>query len=227
MKEKMLHLQEFYKSGLRVTKGWKPWDLKYLTFSSSSQNSMSTQHVGYKSFLHWMSMKSSSSETWKEHLEVHTMVKKSVYRPHISASKHLFLFSFQFPPHGYFLARVRGGPRYQMGQIFGKFPRGGGVIFNPKIYIADFGNLKRAFLSMKLIQKSNFRIQGMFFFKHDIEKIKKRTLWRRHFWVPPFRTFPKIHKVAVAQGFTIHIHPLHCDKKDHFHLFLTKQPQTW
>ena len=191
MKEKMLHLQEFYKSGLRVTKGWKPWDLKYLTFSSSSQNSMSTQHVGYKSFLHWMSMKSSSSETWKEHLEVHTMVKKSVYRPHISASKHLFLFSFQFPPHGYFLARVRGGPRYQMGQIFGKFPRGGGVIFNPKIYIADFGNLKRAFLSMKLIQKSNFRIQGMFFSNMILRKLRKGHFEEDTSESPPLELFQK------------------------------------
>ena len=39
----------------------------------------------------------------------------------------------------------------------------GGVIFNPEIYIADFGNFKQGFLSMKLIQNSNFRVQGMFF----------------------------------------------------------------
>ena len=34
-----------------------------------------------------------------------------------------------------------------------KSQRGGGVIFNPKIYVADFGNFKQGFLSMKLIQK--------------------------------------------------------------------------
>ena len=39
----------------------------------------------------------------------------------------------------------------------------GGVIFNPKIYIADFGNFKQGFLIMKLIQNSNFRVQGMLF----------------------------------------------------------------
>ena len=39
----------------------------------------------------------------------------------------------------------------------------GGVIFNPKIYVADFENFKQGFLIMKLIQKSNFRVQGMFF----------------------------------------------------------------
>ena len=39
----------------------------------------------------------------------------------------------------------------------------GGVIFNPKTYVADFGNFKQGFLIMKLIQKSNFRVQGMFF----------------------------------------------------------------
>ena len=40
---------------------------------------------------------------------------------------------------------------------------GGGVIFNQKIYVADLENLKQGFLSMKLIQKSNFRVHGMFF----------------------------------------------------------------
>ena len=39
----------------------------------------------------------------------------------------------------------------------------GGAIFNPKIYIADFGNFKQVFLTMKLIQKRNFRVQGMLF----------------------------------------------------------------
>ena len=39
----------------------------------------------------------------------------------------------------------------------------GGFIFNPKIYIADFGNFKQGFLIMHLIQNSNFRAQGMFF----------------------------------------------------------------
>ena len=39
---------------------------------------------------------------------------------------------------------------------------GGGFIFNPKIYIADFENFKQGFLSMKLIQKSNFRADGIF-----------------------------------------------------------------
>ena len=29
--------------------------------------------------------------------------------------------------------------------------QGGGVIFNPKIYIADFWNFKQGFLSMRLI----------------------------------------------------------------------------
>ena len=39
------------------------------------------------------------------------------------------------------LDALREGWRYQMGWIFGK----GGVILNPKIYIADFGPLYRAF----------------------------------------------------------------------------------
>ena len=40
---------------------------------------------------------------------------------------------------------------------------GGGCHFQSKKYVADFGNFKQGFLSMKLIQKSNFRVQGMFF----------------------------------------------------------------
>ena len=42
-----------------------------------------------------------------------------------------------------------------------KFQRGGGgFIFNPKINDTDFGNFKQGFLSIKCIQKSNFRAQG-------------------------------------------------------------------
>ena len=41
------------------------------------------------------------------------------------------------------------------------------VIFNLKIYIADFGDFKQGFLNMKLIQKSNFRVQGMFLAVQD------------------------------------------------------------
>ena len=57
---------------------------------------------------------------------------------------------------------VREGWRHQVGRIFGKFQKGGGGIFNPKIYAADFGDFKPGFLSMKLIQKSKFRVQGKF-----------------------------------------------------------------
>ena len=40
------------------------------------------------------------------------------------------------------IAFVREGLRYQIGRMFGKVPKGGrGVIFNPNIYIADFGPL--------------------------------------------------------------------------------------
>ena len=55
-----------------------------------------------------------------------------------------------------------------------KFQRGGGIIFNPKIYIAGFENFKHGFLSMKFIQKRNFRVQGMFF-NNCIEKNQNKT----------------------------------------------------
>ena len=56
---------------------------------------------------------------------------------------------------------LRGGWCYQIGWFLEKCQRGGGVIFNPTIYIADFGNFKQGFLSMKLIQKkviTGFRV---------------------------------------------------------------------
>ena len=56
-----------------------------------------------------------------------------------------------------------------------------GVIFNPNIYVADFGSL-----SMKLIQES---FQGMFFQQLYWEKSKQDTLWRQ------FGIFPKIHLI--------------------------------
>ena len=43
----------------------------------------------------------------------------------------------------------------------------GGFIFNPKIYIADFGTFKQGFLSIELIQKNDFGVQGMFFQQFD------------------------------------------------------------
>ena len=49
---------------------------------------------------------------------------------------------------------------HQKGRIFG-FVLGGHIIQGSGV--ADFGNLKQGFLSMKMIKKSNFRVQGMFF----------------------------------------------------------------
>ena len=55
---------------------------------------------------------------------------------------------------------------------FRKSAKGGGVNFNPKIYVADFWNFRQGFLIMKLIQNSNFRfrLQGMFFFSTIVSK---------------------------------------------------------
>ena len=38
----------------------------------------------------------------------------------------------------------------------------GGIIFNPKIYVADFGSFKQGLLSMKLIQNSKSKAVGNF-----------------------------------------------------------------
>ena len=58
---------------------------------------------------------------------------------------------------------------------FWKSAKGGTeVIFNPKIYVADFGNVKQGFLIMKLIQNDNFRVQDIFF-NNCIEKNQNKT----------------------------------------------------
>ena len=62
---------------------------------------------------------------------------------------------------------------------------GGGIIFNLKIYIADFGNFKQGFLSVKLIQNSNFRVQGVPYCM-NFRKGSKRQLTL----TPPLRMVP-------------------------------------
>ena len=47
--------------------------------------------------------------------------------------------------------RLRKG--YTKSDDFSESSKGGEVIFSPKIYIADYGNFKQGFLSMKSIQK--------------------------------------------------------------------------
>ena len=62
---------------------------------------------------------------------------------------------------------------------FSKSSKGGGVVFNPKNDVADFGNFKQGFLIMKLIQKSNFRVQGMFLSTIVLRKIKTRPTFKK------------------------------------------------
>ena len=118
----------------------------------------------------------------------------------------------------YYWFRIREGSHYQIGWIFGKVSRGG-VIFNPKIYIADFGNFKQGFLSMELIKRRvilGFRV--CFFQQLDWYKlILTDTFWpmppcinvsisiikNLHYNFPkmrgggqrPFGIFPKVHPI--------------------------------
>ena len=57
--------------------------------------------------------------------------------------------------------------------FLGNVPRREGI-FNPKKYVADFGNFKQGFMSMKLIQNSKYRVQGIFF-NNCVEKNQNRT----------------------------------------------------
>ena len=64
------------------------------------------------------------------------------------------------------MSSVKGkGPATKTDEFLEKCQRGGrgGVIFNQKIYVVDFGNFKQGFLIIKLKQNSNFRVQSMFF----------------------------------------------------------------
>ena len=55
-------------------------------------------------------------------------------------------------------------PATKSDEFLEKCQRGGGGIFNPKIYVADFGNFKQGFFEHEIDKKkSNFRVQGMFF----------------------------------------------------------------
>ena len=79
----------------------------------------------------------------------------------LSSTSSPFLYFSSLLPYFYIsvfisnLSYLREGPHYQM-----RSSQGGGVSLNPKIFVADFGSFKQAFLSMKLIQKSNYRAQS-------------------------------------------------------------------
>ena len=61
------------------------------------------------------------------------------------------------------------GPATKSDDFLEKFQRGGRVIFNPKIYIADFGNFKQGFLSMKLIKRRVISGYRVCFFNNCID----------------------------------------------------------
>ena len=68
---------------------------------------------------------------------------------------------------------------------FRKISKGGWGYFQSKNLCRRFWDFKQGFFSMKLIQKSHFRVQGMFFQQLYWDKSKQDTLWRRHLWIPP------------------------------------------
>ena len=82
--------------------------------------------------------------------------------------------------YAYFFHERLGKGRATKSDGFSENWQGGGFIFNPKNHIADVGNFKQGFLSIKMIQKSNFRVQGMFFqTRHTLKKalLNSYTIW--------------------------------------------------
>ena len=70
------------------------------------------------------------------------------------------------PGSKFVLIRLGKGSATKSDKFLEKCQRGGGVIFNSKIYVADFGNFKQGFLSKKLIKRrviSGFRGSGYVF----------------------------------------------------------------
>ena len=69
---------------------------------------------------------------------------------------------------------------------------GGEVPFNPKTDVADYGNFKEGFCSMKLIQKSNFRVQDIV-----LRKIKTRPTLKKALVVIPYFGYSGAIKVEL------------------------------
>ena len=88
---------------------------------------------------------------------------------------HWFLNNVQM-----FFFAIREGSCYQIGWIFGKVPKGGrgeGSFSIQKFMLQILGTLNRAFWPWNWYKKSKFRVQGMFFSKIVLRKIKtKHTL---------------------------------------------------
>ena len=81
-------------------------------------------------------------------------------------------------------------------------------IFNPKNCTADFGNSKQGLLIMKLIHKSNFTVQGMFF-NHCIEKNQSKLHCDDGTSESPHTT--TIYGPPIFEGFVSHYKKLHYD----------------
>ena len=78
----------------------------------------------------------------------------------------------------------------------------GGVIFNPKIYVADFGNFKQGFLSMKLIQKRvNSGFMVCFFSRIVLRKIRMVPISGNH--VHTFHTIWPSYLLAYMQPYMV------------------------
>ena len=75
--------------------------------------------------------------------------------------------------------------------------RGGEVPFNPKTDVADYGNFKEGFCSMKLIQKSDIRVQDMFFLTIVLRKIKTRQTLKKALVVIPYFGYSGAIKVEL------------------------------
>ena len=81
--------------------------------------------------------------------------------------------------------KIRDGSDYQDGWIFWKLPRGWGVIFNPKIYFADFVPVYRAFFGCfpKKMQH-NFLSMRRWIIVTNIQVLYKEQLpiWQTSEW---------------------------------------------
>ena len=97
---------------------------------------------------------------------------------------------------------IRDGSGYQTRWNFWKLPKGGEVIFNPKIYVADFGTFNRALLFEHGIDtKESFQGSAYVFSTIVLRKIKSRHTFKgtsESLPLPPLELFQKFIRFGDA-----------------------------
>ena len=91
--------------------------------------------------------------------------------------------------HGVYMASIRDAPRFQIGWIFGKVPRGGGHFQSKNLY-CKIWTFKQGFFIMKMIQRGHFRV--CFSTNYHVELLYYMHLYIRTIHCVIFRKFIRL-----------------------------------